>query len=407
MRTYRQLLATPQFTPLLLLALIQSAATTVGVLALGTLVFRTTDSPLLSALSMFGAAFAQLLGATFLMSAADRLPPRAALCSVALVFAAGEAALAVPGLPPAALFGVLLVAGAVGSVGTGVRLGLLADVLPAEGYVLGRSVLNMANSTMQVGGFALGGVLLQFLPERTVLLLCSGLYAASALLARCGLRRRAARAAGRPSVRETWRVNAVLWSSAARRYVLLASWVPNGLVVGCEALFVSYAPGHAGVLYAAAAAGMFAGYLLVGRFLTATWRERLAAPLRLLLAVPYLVFLLHPSAPLAASAAALASVGFSATLLLQERLAQLTPPSLTGQTQGLQTAGMLTMQGVGAALAGALATLLSPAVAIPVMAAASIAVTLALAPGLRRRPQEAGGYGEEVSDSSAARVAGP
>jgi hypothetical protein len=41
------------------------------------------------------------------------------------------------------------------------------------------------------------------------------------------------------------------------------------------------------------------------------------------------------------------------------------------------------MQGVSAALAGAVAQLTSPATAITVMAAASVAVTLTLAPGLR------------------------
>jgi hypothetical protein len=44
---------------------------------------------------------------------------------------------------------------------------------------------------------------------------------------------------------------------------------------------------------------------------------------------------------------------------------------------------MLAMQGVGAALAGAVAELTSAADAIAVVAAASLAVTLALAPGLR------------------------
>jgi hypothetical protein len=44
---------------------------------------------------------------------------------------------------------------------------------------------------------------------------------------------------------------------------------------------------------------------------------------------------------------------------------------------------MLTMQGVGAALAGAVAQRTSPTTAMAVMAAASVAVTLALAPGLR------------------------
>jgi hypothetical protein len=44
------------------------------------------------------------------------------------------------------------------------------------------------------------------------------------------------------------------------------------------------------------------------------------------------------------------------------------------------------MQGVGAAIAGVIAQLTSPATAMTVMAALSITVTLALAPGLAARP---------------------
>jgi predicted MFS family arabinose efflux permease len=184
-------------------------------------------------------------------------------------------------------------------------------------------------------------------------------------------------------VAATWRNNRVLWSSAPRRYVYLGLWIPNGLVVGCESLFVPYAPSHAGLLFAFAAFGMLVGDMVTGRFVPAGWRARLGPPLRLLLAVPYLVFVLHPPLPVGLAAVTLASIGFAATLLLQERLMALTPEELSGHALGLHGSGMLTMQGVGAGLAGTVAELASPAVAMTVMAAASVAVTLALAPGLR------------------------
>src|SRR5262249_40692864 len=113
------------------------------------------------------------------------------------------------------------------------------------------------------------------------------------------------------------------------------------------------------------------------------WRERLSAPLRLLLAAPYLVFALHPALPLAVAAVVLASVGYSASLLLQQRLMALTPGELSGHALGLHTSGMLAMQGVGAAVGGAVAERPSPGAAMAVMAVISVAVTLTLAPGLR------------------------
>ncbi|MFG2822337.1 MFS transporter [Kitasatospora sp. NPDC048365] len=380
MRTYQELFRTAEFTPFFLTSAVQTAAQTVAGPALGTLVYRETGSPLLSSLAMFGPALAQVVGAATLLSAADRLPPRAALAGLALLLGLGTAVQALPGLPVGAAFAVLLVVGLVSSVGGGVRYGLLNEVLGKDGYLLGRSVLNMAVGAVQVGGFALGGVLVALLSARTTLLVAAGLYAAAALLARFGLRARAPRSAGRPSIGETWRGNALLWSSPARRTVFLALWVPNGLIVGCESLFVPYAPEHAGLLLACAALGMLAGDTAVGRFLPRRWRGRLGAPLRLLLAAPYLLFALDPALPLALTAVTLASVGYAASLLLQEQLMELTPEELSGHALGLHSSGMLTFQGVGATLAGAVAGWTSPTIAMAVLGACSVSVTLLLSP---------------------------
>ncbi|MEU6880443.1 MFS transporter [Streptomyces sp. NPDC046712] len=378
MRSYQELFRTPEFTPLFLTAAVQVAAQTVAGLGLATLVFRSTGSPFLSALALFGPALAQVLGATTLLSAADRLPPRAALAGIALVFALGTAAQAVPGLPTGAVFAILLVLGLVGSVGGGVRYGLLGEILAREGYLLGRSVMNMAVGVCQIAGFATGGVLVATLSPRGTLLIGAALYLAAALLARLGLSRREPRASGRASAAETWRTNALLWSSRPRRHVYLALWVPNGLIVGCESLFVPYDPGSAGLLFACAALGMLAGDTVVGRFLPRSRRARLGPPLQMLLAAPYLLFVLDPGLPLALVAVTVSAVGYSASLLYQERLMALVPDELSGHALGLHSSGMLALQGLSAALAGAVAQVTSPAVAMTALAAASLAVSVAL-----------------------------
>jgi MFS family permease len=398
--TYRELFRTPEFAPLFATASTQVAASTVSGLALGTLVYTATGSPLLSALSMFGPSLAQVIGATALLSAADRLPPRAATTGLAVAFGLGTAVLAVPGLPLWAVFTLITALGMAGAVGGGVRYGLLSEILPGEGYLLGRSVLNMSVGTMQILGFATGGVLVAALSPRGTLLTGAALYLATGAVARFGLSRRPARASGRPSIAATWRTNARLWSAPPRRYVYLALWVPNGLIVGCESLFVPYAPRHAGVLFAFAAGGMLIGDTITGRFVPPNRRRRLDAPLRLLLAGPYLVFAVRPPFGLAVAAVTLASIGYSATLLLQDRLMALTPKDVHGQALGLHSAGMLTMQGVGAALAGAVAQFVAPATAMAVMAAASVTVTVLLAPGLRGEPPRGEHHGASKSQSS-------
>ena len=156
-------------------------------------------------------------------------------------------------------------------------------------------------------------------------------------------------------------------------------------------LFVPYAPEHAGVLLASAALGMLVGDTVVGRFVPLRWRAALPVPLLVLLAAPYLLFALEPPPLPAAVAAGVASVGFGSTLLLLDRLVLRTPVDLSGQALGLQSAGMLTMQGVGAALAGSVAQLTTPATAIAAMAGASLVGTAVLALQFRRdRPEVTG-----------------
>ncbi|MEU3482676.1 MULTISPECIES: MFS transporter [Streptomyces] len=400
MARYRALFRTPEFTPLFLTGSAQIAAQTVAGLGLATLVYRATGSPLLSALALFGPSLAQLIGATTLLSAADRLPPRSALAGLALFFALCTAVLAVPALPTWAVFVVLLAQGLAASLGGGVRYGLLNEILAREQFLIGRSVTNMSAGVCQIAGFATGGVLVAVLSPRGTVLVGAGLYLVAALVARLGLTRRPPRATGRASVAETWRTNARLWSAPARRRCYLALWVPNGLIVGCESLFVPYDPDRAGLLFACAGAGMLFGDVAVGRFVPARLRERIRFPLQALLAAPFLLFALAPGLPLALALVTVSAVGYGASLLHQERLMALVPAELSGHALGLHTSGMLALQGVSAALAGTLAQYTSPRTGMVLLALASLTVTLALARADRRADEPPRAATEEPSSGA-------
>jgi predicted MFS family arabinose efflux permease len=160
-------------------------------------------------------------------------------------------------------------------------------------------------------------------------------------------------------------------------------WVPNGLIVGCEALFIPYSTRWSGLLLSASALGMLCGDLLVGRFLRPDARRRMISPLRLLLATPYLLFAVAMPIGAAAVLVGIASIGYGSTLLLQEQLLARTPHELSGHALGLQSSGMLTMQAVGAAMAGALANHLPTGAVMTCLAVASTLVTLSLTAGLR------------------------
>jgi MFS family permease len=384
MRTYRDVFGVAEFTPLFVATSLRNVAATMSGLALGSLVYARTGSALLSALSMFGASFAQVIGAATLLSLADRVRPRTALVTIGVLFTLATLALTIPAAPVWLLLAIVLAYGLVNAAGSGIQWGLVNEILPEGAYILGRSMFNMSVGVMQIVGFATGGALVALASARGALLIAAGLYLTSAAVIRAGLTDRAPRASGRASIRQTWAGNVRLWSSPDRRDAYLAMWVPNGLIVGCEALFVPFAPRSAGVLFVAAAVGMLAGDTALGRFVPARWRGRLISPLRLLLAVPYLLFAVHPPMPLAALAVAVASFGYGASLLLQDRLIALTPQDIRGQALGLNSSGMLTMQAVGATIAGVIAEHVSPASAMTIMAVASVITTLALTPRLLR-----------------------
>ena len=213
---------------------------------------------------------------------------------------------------------------------------------------------------------------------RGALLTAAGLIAISALITAAGLRTHPPRATGRAGVAATWRVDRELLGSPAARPLLLAAWVPNGLIVGAEAMYVPYAGATAGVLFMAGAAGMLLGDLVVGRWVPAAARERLASPLQALLAVPYLLFVLRPGPVVAAVAVFVASAGYGGTLGLQQRLLRVIPARLTGQAIGLEGSGRMTWQALGAAAVGAVAELTGAATAMTVAGLASLLVTAAL-----------------------------
>jgi MFS family permease len=393
-RTYRELFAIAEFRTLFVSQCLTMAAGATSGLALGTIVHAATGSAVLTGLSMFGGPLVALLASSFVLAASDTVRPRRALVLVAVVVAVADLGQAVPGLPWPARFGLLAVVWLVLSTAAGAGVALMADLLPEDAFVLGRSTLNIAVGSMQIVAYAVGGLLLIALSPESLFLVAAASSALAAVLLRTGLSDRSARAAG-PVVRRTREVNRLLLGSRVLRPLYLSSWVPNGLIVGCEALYIPFAGPQAGYLLAATAAGMLTGDVVVGRFLPHHVRDRLVNPLRFLLAVPFLAFWFHPSIWVAMALGLVAAIGYADSLPLQERLVAHTPAETLGQALGLRAAGLRAGQAVGALLAGTTADLLgvgpgAAGRAMAVMAATSLLVSLALVPGLRRSRSTSG-----------------
>ena len=389
MQTYRELFAVREFRAIFATQCLAVASASVGSLALGTITYAETNNPILSGLAMFGGPLIRLVASWFLLSASDLIRPRQALAGVAAIGGLADLLQALPGLPWGVRFVILALPWVAMSAAGGSTMALVADILPPDRFVFGRATLNIAVGGMQIVGYALGGVLLARLSPTTLFLGAAGASALALPIVLRGVGDHPPRAVAESLVRRARRVNRALLASPLLRPVYLACWVPNGLIVGCESLFVPLAGRSAGYLYAATAAGMLLGDIVVGRFVTDRLRRGLVEPLRFLLAAPYVAFLFHPPLAPAVALAFVASAGYAASLPLQERLVNNTEPDVRGQVLGLNSTGMMAMQGVGAVLAGALAQQLGGdhpgvATAIGLMGCASLAVTLALVPGLRR-----------------------
>jgi len=394
--TYRSLFAIREFRVLFVNRCVVVISVAASGLALATITYEATRSALLSGLSMFGGPLVSLVVSQLLLASSDRVKPRTALTGQMGAALVSDALQLVPGMPWQARFGLLAMPYAVNAMFGGSRWVLVREIVPAGSYILARSLMNLADGGMQVVGYGAGGLALLWLSPR-------GLFAAAALAdlvslasVRSGLRDRPARRGGKPArrgsvVRRTAAVNRHLLCSPVTRPLYIALWVPNGLVVGCESLFVPYgnaaSGGHGsltGWLFTSTAAGMMAGDCAIGRFVPPGWRDRIIEPLRLLLAGPYLLFFLTPPPAVAVPLGFLASAGYAASLPLQDRLIRHTDQAIQGQVLGLHMNGVMIGQAIGALIAGSLASFLPPAAAMGAMAAASTAVTLLLVRGLRR-----------------------
>ncbi|GII00734.1 MFS transporter [Planobispora takensis] len=391
--TYGELFAVGEFRVLFGSFALLVAGDQVKMLALAALVHERTGSPGLSAAAYMLGFLPYIVGGTFLLSLADRIRPRTLMITGELLRAATCLLLAVPDFPVWAMLALVLGTGLFSPVFGAARTALLPELLPGDAFVLGRSVLTLTAAGAQVGGLALGGGVLAAAGPGGALVITAGLSAGAALVLRLGLGDIPARGRGAGgAVRETLRANRDLLADARVRGLLLAQWLPVSFVTGAEAVFIPYLGAAAGIALAAASLGLALGNVAVGRLVSPRGRERLALPLAVAAGVPLLGFVLRPGlAGTVAIAVLAAAAGGSYSLGLQRRFVDVTPEPVRGQAFGLVSAGMMTGQAAGAALAGLAAELTAPHSAMALAGVAVILGSLALRRSLRWDPAERDG----------------
>ena len=394
---YRDAFASPEFRSLFGALVVSMLGFVVADLALTVLVYRQTSSPLLSALTFTMTFVPYLFGGTLLSGLVDRVPARRLLVCCDLGCAVLVAVMTLPGMPVPALFALLFTMSLLTPLATGARGALVTEVLPPSAVVPARSLLRMVAQGAQICGYAAGGGLLAVLSPRAVLGAEIATFAASALVLRVFLRRRAARGpAGGSLAGDSLRGVAEVLRNAPLRRVLRLGWLVPFVANGPEALAAPSVAARGlpsaatGWWLASGPVGTVVGELAGIWLIPAARRGRLTAPLAACGFLPLLGFVLRP--PLVPAMVLLATAGLCGAYVLglDQLLLDTTPPALLGRAYAVNSAGLMTTQGLGFAAAGALGEVVRPDVASTLAGVAGLLVVALCRPASSDERAQAG-----------------
>ncbi|MDX3249453.1 MFS transporter, partial [Streptomyces sp. ME18-1-4] len=356
---YLRVLAVREFRAVFAAHLLSMLGVIVAEVALSVLVYDLTGSPLMSALAWALGFLPYVVGGTLLAGAADRFPARRVLVGCDLVCAVCVAPMTAPGAPLAVLLVLRCCLAVVSPIFAGTRMATLADILgDGDLFVLGRSLLRITSQSALLVGFGLGGLLLAVVSPRQALLVTVATFLASAALLRLGTRSRPARARiGGALVTDSLKGARQVLADRRTRALLLLFWVAPTFAVVPEALAAPYADDLGagsvglGLLMCALPVGAIAGELYAGARLPPVTRERIALPLVCVTLLPYLGYVLHPGLAVSLVLLLVSGAGSAYTLGLDQWIVRDVPEELRGRAMTLLTAGLMTFQGVGMALA--------------------------------------------------------
>ena len=389
---FRSVLAVADFRWLWAGEALSQAGDQLARVALAVLVYQRTSSPALTALSYALTFVPTLVGGALLGWVADRVARRSVMVVCDLSRALLVGVMAIPAMPLAVLYVLLVGVTLLGGPFRAAQQALLPDVLAGELYVSGLALRGMTIQAAQLAGFACGGVLVAALTPYWALFVDAATFVASALLVRFGVRHPAAVSPPTPRASMTGRrlsaggsvvagLRVVLGDPAVRALAVL-SWlagfyvVPEGLAAPYAAAIGTGTVG-VGLLMAADPAGSVVGAFVLARWIPERLRARLLGLLAVLAGLPLLVCAVQPG--LLVSLAALAISGALAQAYQTQdtaSLARAVPSAGRAQVMGIVVSGLVTVQGVGVLVAGVLADLIGTPLTIGLAGIGGIAVAV-------------------------------
>jgi hypothetical protein len=292
--------------------------------------------------------------------------------------------MAIPGLPLAVLFALLVLAVFIGPAFTASEVSVLAGTLDSARFRLATALRMMTGQIAQVGGFAAGGVAVALLEPRGALVVDAATYVISATFIGLLLgSTRSGHAAGGcdqlgvadaadPAGADDdisparW-----LWRQPRVRLLVALGWLASCFVAP-EGLAVPFAVGHdasateAGLLLAAIPLGGAFGAIAVARLVPPRARSRLALWMAVLAGIPLIATIAADSVPVAGVLWGLSGVFAAYQVEVTTQIVRNIPDRRRAGTLGLVAAGLIGAQGCGLIVFGLVAQATSPGTAVAV-----------------------------------------
>ena len=397
----REVLGVPEFRAVLASSGLSILGDQVARIAVALLVYERGGSAFAASATYACSYLTWLVGGPALSALADRHRRRRLMVTCDLLRAVLVAVLVLPDLPLWVLFAVLVLVGLLAPPFDSARSALLPEVLEGERYVTGNAVSNTVAQAAQVGGFALGGLLVGVAGARGALALDALTFVVSGLLLAAGLRERPVPTGTTTLARDVREgVRLVVHDRGLRRllgYGVLAAVVmiaPEGLAVPVADTLGGGAA-TTGLLTAAVPAGFLIGSFLLLR-VPVDRRLDMVPRLVALACVPLLLTPLVDASWLVGLLWLLAGCFSAASLVINAAYMVAAPTGARGRAYGVAVSALMAVQGVTLLIGGALAESLDPRLAVTVLAAVALGLTslLGLAPGRATPvPEPARSYG--------------
>jgi MFS family permease len=348
--------------------------------ALTLLVYSTTNSALWAAVVYALTFLPALAGGLGLSQLADRYPRRSLLTACALVQAALVGVMAIPGMPLAALCGLVVAVQLVQSPLLAAQNAATRDAFDDdELYLRSQDLRGITTNTTMLLGLAGGGLLVTAIGTSWALLVNAATFLVTAVLVHRVVKARPA--AARPG--DGWFAGA-RWVAGQRRMrvLLTLSWlvglavVPEGLAAPL-AEEVGAGPAAVGWLLAADPLGFVVGAFLLSRYVPAHLRTKTIGVLAACSVGLLIAFLAHPNLYVALLLLALTGMAGAYQITVVALFNSWIPNEIRGGVMGVARTGLRVAQGIGIALGGAVAEMIG-SVSHTIAAAGVLGVVIAI-----------------------------